>query len=335
MAILVVMLNDDIKAYAEYLEYLAKSGGVAPVKTRVKGLLTKQGVEINMERVSIHKRRRSKTVTEEVGQYKGINDDEVNYEETKEDKEPLVKTRPRGIAIGGEAHRESKEERVNHSKKLKGLETGAGVTLEVLNEPSDYSCSSSFDSKFDDEDISSDEAEVTKKANDAKIVDVKKYRIDQVAEKQEKPSEPRPPLVDTTVTLIPDKTTILPTQPPPTQPKRRKTKVILRKSNKPDSQVESGELECRVTRLVLKVYAMSNFNLPEAIDKSVKALLKKILPKDVPYCGKIKLEKAKKSMQRIHQHQLIKQLLMNLRKKTNEILSWLTICCWKDGFCGT
>ncbi|GJX55877.1 hypothetical protein Tco_0285774 [Tanacetum coccineum] len=113
---------------------------------------------------------------------------------------------------------------------------------------------------------------------------------------QEKPTEPKPLLVDTTITLIPDTKTISLTQPPQTQTKRIKTKVILKKSNKPDSQVESGELECRVTRLEKKVHAMSSFNLPEAIDNSVKAHLKNVLPKDVPYCGKIKLEKAKKSM---------------------------------------
>ncbi|GJZ33877.1 hypothetical protein Tco_0579313 [Tanacetum coccineum] len=194
-----------------------------------------------------------------------------------------------------EAHRESKEERVDHSKKLKGLETlglgegsgvtpkvpdelifkssneGAGVTPEVPNEPSDYSSSSSSDSEFGVEDISSDEAEVTEKAVNVKIVDAEKDKEDQVAKEQpempdaplisssqtlsfaeftsqflndnpqitvydvlkdsiepgvqsmvdnpvtqEKPTEPRPPLVDTTITLIPDTTTILPVQPPQT-----------------------------------------------------------------------------------------------------------------------
>ncbi|GKA90025.1 hypothetical protein Tco_0811837 [Tanacetum coccineum] len=405
----VVMLNDDIKASAEYLEYLAKSKGVAPVKTGGKGLLTKEWVEITMERVSIPKGRRSKIVTEAVGESEGIDDDEVDSEETVEDEEPLVRTRPSELAIGGEAHQESEEERVNHSKKLKGLETlgsgegsdvtrevpdelvfkssneGAGVTPEVPDEPSDYSSSLSSNSEFRVEYISSDEAEVTKKANNAKIVDAKKDTKDQVAEEQgaakqpgneeldadqgdnepagdaqadvqmtdaqlEKPEatligshqtlssanftsqflndnpqinvnnvlkdpvkpevqsmvdipvtqekhvELRPPLVDTTVTLIPETTIISPTQPPQTQPKRRKTKVILKKSNKLDSQVNSGELKCKVTRHEKKVHAMSSFNLPEAIDKSVKAHLKNVLPKDVPYCGKIKLEKAKKSM---------------------------------------
>ncbi|GJV87919.1 hypothetical protein Tco_1531857 [Tanacetum coccineum] len=64
MAIPVVMLNDDIKASAKYSEYLAKSKRVTLVKTGGKGLLTKQGVEIAVERVSILRRRRSKTVTD-------------------------------------------------------------------------------------------------------------------------------------------------------------------------------------------------------------------------------------------------------------------------------
>ncbi|GJZ96773.1 hypothetical protein Tco_0669107 [Tanacetum coccineum] len=201
MDILVVMLNDDINAYAEYSEYLAKSRGVAPVKTRDKGLLTKQGVKIVVERVSILKKRRSKTITEEVCQSKGIDDDEVATEETKEDEEPLVRTRPSGIAICSEAYRESEDERVDHSKKglgegsgvtldvpdeliFKSSNEGAGVTLEVLDEPSDYSSSSSSDFEFGVEDISSDKAEVTKKAINAKIVDDEKDTKDQVAKEQ-------------------------------------------------------------------------------------------------------------------------------------------------------
>ncbi|GJT63511.1 hypothetical protein Tco_1007044 [Tanacetum coccineum] len=86
-------------------------------------------------------------------------------------------------------------------------------------------------------------------------------------------------LVDTTVTLIPE-TTLSPQSQPP-QTKRRKSKVLLKKSNKPESQVDSGELESKVTRLEKTVAAMSRFNLPEAIDKSVKAHLKNVLPKDV------------------------------------------------------
>ncbi|GJW59988.1 hypothetical protein Tco_0109323 [Tanacetum coccineum] len=111
---------------------------------------------------------------------------------------------------------------------------------------------------------------------------------------QAKTAEQRPPLVDTTMTLIPDTTTISPTKPPQTQPKRSKIKRILKKSKKPNTQVDSGELESRVTRLEKTVTAISRFNLPDAIDKYVKAHLKNILPKDLPDFGKIKLKKAAK-----------------------------------------
>ncbi|GJY74060.1 reverse transcriptase domain-containing protein [Tanacetum coccineum] len=182
MLIPAIMLNDNIKASAEYSEYLAKSKVSAPVKATSRGkcLITKDGVEVAVERVSIPKRRRSKTVVKEVG--------------------------PTGIVIGGEGHRESDEEEFDQLKKLKGLETlskaiqfkvtsevtdeltlkssnkGAGVILEVPDEPSDYSNSSSFDSEFAVKDILSDEDEVTEKADDVKKADVKKDTNEQVAE---------------------------------------------------------------------------------------------------------------------------------------------------------
>ncbi|GKD42338.1 hypothetical protein Tco_1266983 [Tanacetum coccineum] len=114
---------------------------------------------------------------------------------------------------------------------------------------------------------------------------------------QEKLTKQRPPLVDTIITLIPKSTTLSPKQPPQTQQKRSKMKRILKKSKKPKTQVDIGELDSRVTILEKTVNAMSRFNLPEAIDKSIKAYLKNIPPKDVPDFGKIKFKKAaKKSM---------------------------------------
>ncbi|GJU38402.1 hypothetical protein Tco_1191359 [Tanacetum coccineum] len=108
---------------------------------------------------------------------------------------------------------------------------------------------------------------------------------------QAKLAEQRPPLVDTTVTLIPDTTIVS-----PTQPKRIKIKRILKKSKRMESQVDVGKLENRVTRLEKKVRVISSYNLLDAIDKFVKAHLKNVLPKDVPDFGKIKMEKAKESM---------------------------------------
>ncbi|GJV30638.1 hypothetical protein Tco_1387086 [Tanacetum coccineum] len=127
IAIPAMILNDNIKAYVEYSEYLEKSKGSAPIKAtgRGKGFLTKQGVEIAIERVSIPKRRRSKTMVEEVRQSKEVAED-VDSEET--DEEPPVRRRPIGVVIGGEAHSELDDEGVDHSKKLKGLETLSKTT---------------------------------------------------------------------------------------------------------------------------------------------------------------------------------------------------------------
>nr|GEU46385.1 hypothetical protein [Tanacetum cinerariifolium] len=137
---------------------------------------------------------------------------------------------------------------------------------------------------------------------------------------QEKHVVPRPPLVDTTVTLIPGTTIISPTQPPQIQPKRRKTKVMLIKSNKHDLQVKSGELKCRVTRVENKVHAMSSFNLLEAIDMSMKAHLKNVLTKDVSNYGKIKLEKVKKSMPKNSSTPVDQAALDEFMERTDEIL---------------
>nr|GEY22555.1 hypothetical protein [Tanacetum cinerariifolium] len=112
---------------------------------------------------------------------------------------------------------------------------------------------------------------------------------------QVKPAEQRPPLVDTTMTLIPETTTLSPKpQSQPPQTKKSKTKVLLKKSKKPGAQFNIGELDNRVTRLEKTVNAKSRFNLPKAIDKSVKAHLKNILSKYVLDFGKIKIKKAAK-----------------------------------------
>ncbi|GKE11412.1 hypothetical protein Tco_1414963, partial [Tanacetum coccineum] len=195
MPILELMLNDNIKATAKYSEYLGKLKGSKPVKatSRGKGFLTKQGVEIAVKRVCVPKRRRSKTIVEEVRQSKEIAKD-VDSEET--DEEPPVR-RPTSVVIGGEVRRESDEEGVDHSKKgsgegyrvtlevpdeltLKRSNEGAGVIPEVLDDLSDYSNTSSFDSEFIVEDISSDESDVTKKADESNKMDDEKAKEEHV-----------------------------------------------------------------------------------------------------------------------------------------------------------
>ncbi|GJS77660.1 hypothetical protein Tco_0727541 [Tanacetum coccineum] len=121
-------------------------------------------------------------------------------------------------------------------------------------------------------------------------VETKVISMVEVPTTQENPAPQRPLLVDTTVNMI-FETTLSPKQPPKTQLKRSKTKRILKKSKQPETQVDTGALDNRLTRLKKTGHAMSRFNIPEAIDKSVQAHLKKILRKDVPDFSKIKVEK--------------------------------------------
>nr|GEY72328.1 hypothetical protein [Tanacetum cinerariifolium] len=145
--------------------------------------------------------RRSKTVIEEVAQSKEVAE-YVDSEDT--DEEPPMRGRPTGVVIGGEVHSESDDEGLSSFKEasrhdffiqqrprgsgkgsgvtlevpdeltLKSSNEGASVTLEVLDEPIDHSSSSSSDLEFTVEDISSDEADITEKADKAKNTETEK-----------------------------------------------------------------------------------------------------------------------------------------------------------------
>ncbi|GJX72237.1 hypothetical protein Tco_0309408 [Tanacetum coccineum] len=96
MPIPVVMLSEEIKAYEDYLNYLAKSTGTQPIKFKGKGkgLLTKKGVEVVVETVRILKKRRLKTGIKETGQSEEVADT-VDSKETEDDKEEYQLTRRR------------------------------------------------------------------------------------------------------------------------------------------------------------------------------------------------------------------------------------------------
>ncbi|GJZ74532.1 hypothetical protein Tco_0638997 [Tanacetum coccineum] len=167
----------------------------------------KKGVEIAVERLRIPKRRRSKTVTEEVYESEKI-DDLGDSEETKEEVVPLVRQRSTGVVIAQlkldikKAQKPRKEDFYiqQHSKGLgegsditlevpdelvyKSLNEGAGVNPKVQDESNSCSSSLSSDSEVAVKDISSDEEKVTKKADNAKSTDVKKDTKDQVADEE-------------------------------------------------------------------------------------------------------------------------------------------------------
>ncbi|GJW76913.1 hypothetical protein Tco_0138595 [Tanacetum coccineum] len=82
MAIPLEMMSNEVKAFADYLDYLAKSKRETPVKVRGK-----------------------------------------DSEDTKDKEEIQLIQRQNGVVIGKHAYKDSDEHDLDHSKKLKGIET--------------------------------------------------------------------------------------------------------------------------------------------------------------------------------------------------------------------
>ncbi|GJW27076.1 hypothetical protein Tco_0040887 [Tanacetum coccineum] len=126
MPILMVMLSEEIKAFEDYLNYLAKCTGTQPIKVKGKGkgLLTKKCVEVVVKTVRIPKKRRSETIIKETGQSEEVADT-VDLEETEDDEEEpqLTRRRQTSVVIGRTVHTESNEGTLDHSKMLKGVVT--------------------------------------------------------------------------------------------------------------------------------------------------------------------------------------------------------------------
>ncbi|GKB15199.1 hypothetical protein Tco_0849122 [Tanacetum coccineum] len=105
MTITMEIMSDEIKASVHYLNYLAKSEGEKLVKCRGKGLLTKKGVEVAMEKI------KTKRV--------------LNKKRTK----AIIKE----TVISRQAHKDSDEGTLDHSKKLKGVEALSNAAQYLLD----------------------------------------------------------------------------------------------------------------------------------------------------------------------------------------------------------
>ncbi|GKC26837.1 hypothetical protein Tco_1034131, partial [Tanacetum coccineum] len=260
MPIPMVMLNDEIKASADYADYLANTKG-GKLKGRGKGPVTMKGVEVVVEKIAyvrVPKTKRTYTLTEQSGQSEGVEDD-ADFEETEEEDEiPLVQRQTR-VVIGRQVHQESDEEALDHSKKLKGVErigsgegsgvtievpdglnqkglnVGSGVNLAVLDEPSGSSSSSNSDSDDEVEDISSED--------------------------DDKESKPKPQVE----------------QPAVPYPSSSQTLS----SAEYDNQFINDNPDVSLTDV-----------LKEPMEHEVQSMMENIIPKDVPDFGKIKPEKA-------------------------------------------
>ncbi|GJZ04638.1 hypothetical protein Tco_0537913 [Tanacetum coccineum] len=190
MAIPKEMTSNEIKASADYLNYLAKSVGTQPAKGQGKGLITKKGIEFvvrKKEIVKIPRKKHTKTVIEETGQSEELVDT-VSLEETESDEEERhVNERRSGLVIRREVNMETDEGTPNNSttnknefilqQHSKGHGEGSSMLSNTPDDQSDDSSSSQSESDDEVEMIYDDnertETDGSKNAEDKKIADDK------------------------------------------------------------------------------------------------------------------------------------------------------------------
>nr|GEV38028.1 hypothetical protein [Tanacetum cinerariifolium] len=207
-----------------------------------------------------------------------------------------------------QAHKSSKKDFIFKQHPI-GPGEGSGMALEVLDGLSGSSSYFSSDSNDEIEDISSDdersEMDDTKKVNKANAEkaddskkaknkkDVEEHAMDkktseeQPIDEQAEINQPNkfinnnPDVSINDVLKEPIKAEIqLMVEVLVLQEKTADQRPQL--SEKREAQASTDVILKRLTKLEMKVEAMSKFNIPKAIDKSLQAHLKKNLPKDVP-----------------------------------------------------
>nr|GFC44729.1 hypothetical protein [Tanacetum cinerariifolium] len=101
------MMSDKIKAFAEYLNYMAKSTSTQSSKGQGKGLTIRKGIEVDVQKkkketIKVPRKKRTKTFLEETGQSEDLADS-VSLEETEaNDEERHLNERRSSLFIGRE-----------------------------------------------------------------------------------------------------------------------------------------------------------------------------------------------------------------------------------------
>ncbi|GJX70800.1 putative reverse transcriptase domain-containing protein [Tanacetum coccineum] len=127
MAILKEMMSDKIKASIDYLNYLAKSMGTQPNKGRGKGLITKKGSEVIVQKkpetIRIPRKKRTKIIIKKTSQSEELADTLSSEETDSDEEECQLNERQTGLVIGRGVNMETDEETLDHSiMKFKGVE---------------------------------------------------------------------------------------------------------------------------------------------------------------------------------------------------------------------
>nr|GEU83454.1 ribonuclease H-like domain-containing protein [Tanacetum cinerariifolium] len=253
---------------------VSTSLGTKHANTRGKGLLTKKGIEVVIKRVSILKRRHSKTVIKDFDQSKEVAD-VVDYKETKEE-EPMIRRRPTGVVIGGASHKESNEKEVDHLIKLKGTEMlPASVQFKLDLKKARKASKEGFILQQRPK-SSCEGSSVTLEFPDGLSIKSSNEGSGMTLAVLDEPSDNSSNSCSNSEDEIKD---ILSDEVDDTKKAEESKKLMMHKMQK--NKLKKNNI------LMIR----------EAMNKLVQAHLKNILPKDVPDFGKIKLEKAaKKSM---------------------------------------
>nr|GEU81533.1 hypothetical protein [Tanacetum cinerariifolium] len=150
MSIPMEMMSDEIKDFANYLDYLAKSKGEKPIKGRGKGLLTKKGIEVAMKKIeTIHvpKKKYTEIVIEETGHLEEVVETIDSEEPEDEDEILLIRRRQTGVVISRRKERKASKDGFILQQRPKSPGEGSGMAPQVLGGPNGSSSSSSSEFK--------------------------------------------------------------------------------------------------------------------------------------------------------------------------------------------
>nr|GEU81597.1 retrovirus-related Pol polyprotein from transposon TNT 1-94 [Tanacetum cinerariifolium] len=274
-----------------YSLYLAKSKGEKPVKGRDKGLVTKKGVKVVVEKI------------ETLCVPKKKHDETLDHSKKLKGVETISKTAQYLLEIKQARKASTHDFILQQHSKSPG--EGSGMAPEVSDRPSGSSTSSSSKSKDregylpTDDEANPHNSLIPNVSLTDVLKDQAKIKIQSMVEvlvKQDNPTIQRPQLVDSTVTMIPETTTLSLKQPPLKQPplKGSKTKILLKKSKKQEEKVNADAVLQRLIKPEKKVDRISKIDHSKAINKPVQAHLKKVLLTTSPGIDKLKHEKAAK-----------------------------------------
>ncbi|GJU92906.1 putative ribonuclease H-like domain-containing protein [Tanacetum coccineum] len=136
MVIPLEMMSDEIKASADYLNYLAKCMGTQPAKGQGKWLLSKKGVEVVMEKIEtvrIAKKKRTEIVIKESGQSKEVayTSDEGTLDHSKKKKGIKTLSTAAQYMLDMKTATKASKNDYKIQQHLKGPSEGSGVNPKV------------------------------------------------------------------------------------------------------------------------------------------------------------------------------------------------------------